>query len=72
MHTNNSVLIAGQWGEVEEGAGGNMVMDGDETWGGEHTTQCREDVLWNCAPETCIILLTSVTPINSIKWKEIF
>ena len=44
-------------------------MEGDLTWDGEHTIQCTDDVLWNCAPETCIILLTSVTPINSIKKK---
>ena len=31
---------------------------------------CIDDVLWNGAPETCIILLTSVTPINSIKRKN--
>ena len=41
-----------------------MVMDRDLTWSGEHTIQCTDDVLWNCAPETCIILLTIVTPIN--------
>ena len=48
-----------------------MVMEGDLTWGGEHTIQCTDDVLWNCIiskitqePKTCIILLTSVTPIN--------
>ena len=45
-----------------------MVMDGDMTWGGEHTTQCTEGGLQNCAPETCIGLLTSVTPTISIKW----
>ena len=44
-----------------------MVTEGDLTWGGEHTIQCTDDVLWNCASETCKILLTSVTPINSIK-----
>ena len=36
------------------------MKDGDLTWGGEHTTQCADDVVWNCAPENCIILLTSV------------
>ena len=46
-----------------------MVMERDVTWGGEHTIQCKGDVLWNCAPETCIIFLTSVTPINSMKRK---
>ena len=52
-------------------------MEGDLTWGGEHTIQCTDDVLWNCIiskitqePKTCIILLTSVTPINlKTVWK---
>ena len=30
-------------------------------------THYTDDVVWNCAPETCIILLTGVTQINSIK-----
>ena len=40
--------------------------------GYEHTIQCTDDVLWNCALETCIKLLTSVTAINSIfkEWKR--
>ena len=44
-----------------------MMMEGDFTWGGEYTIQHTDDVQGNCAPETYIILLTSVTPINSIK-----
>ena len=44
-----------------------MVMEGDLTWGGEHTIQCTEDMLQNCTPECYVILLTGVTPINSIK-----
>ena len=47
-----------------------MVMEGDWTRGGEHTTRCADDVLWNCAPGTCMILLTRVTPINPIKRKK--
>ena len=43
-----------------------MEMDGDLTWGGEHTMQYTDDILQNCTPETYIILLTDVTPINSI------
>ena len=35
--------------------------------GGEHTIQHADDVLQTCTPETHIILLTSVTPVNSIK-----
>ena len=46
-----------------------MVMEGDLTWGGEHTIQYATDVLQNYTPETYIILLTNVTPINSIKIK---
>ena len=37
------------------------------TWGGKNTIQYTDDVLQNYTPETYIILLTSVTPINSIK-----
>lgn len=37
------------------------------TWAGEHTTQQTDDVAYNCAPETYAILLTTVTPRNSIK-----
>ena len=44
-----------------------MVIEGDLTWGGEHTIQYTDDVLQNCTPETYIILLTNVTLINSIK-----
>ena len=53
--------------EVEEGKAG---INGDGRrldLGGEHTIQRTDDVLWNCPPETYIILLTNVTPINSIK-----
>ena len=42
------------------------MMEGDLTWDGEHTIQYTGDVLWNSIPETYIILLTNVTPINSI------
>ena len=42
-----------------------MGMEGDSTWGGEHTRQCTDDVLWNCGPETYIILLISIIQINS-------
>lgn len=34
--------------------------------GGAHTVQDIHDILWNCTLETYIILITSVTPINSI------
>ena len=46
------------------------MTDGDLTCGGEHTIECTDDVLQNCAPETCIILSTSATPTNSIKSKN--
>ena len=34
----------GRGGEVEEGKGGLIVMEGDG-WGGEHTVQHTDDVL---------------------------
>ena len=47
-----------------------MVIEGDLTWGGEHTIQYTDDVLENCTPETYIILLTNVTSINAMKIKK--
>ena len=50
------------------GGGHRGINDDDGQIGlGVVNTQYSVDVFWNCAPETCIILLTSVTPINSIK-----
>ena len=43
------------------------MMNGNLTWGGEHTIQCTDDVLQNCELEICKILITNVTPIDSIK-----
>ena len=41
------------------------------TWGGEHNTiQYTDDALQNCTLETYVILLTSVTSIDSIKEKK--
>ena len=42
-------------------------MERNMTWGGEDTVQYTDDVLQNCTPETYGILVTNVTPINSIK-----
>ena len=62
-------LLPGGVGQlkVEEGVGVINVGGGRIDLHGEHTTSCIGDVLRNCAPESCIILLTSVTPINPIK-----
>ena len=38
-----------------------MVMEGDLTWGGAHTIRYTDDALWNCTPESYIILLTNLT-----------
>ena len=46
------------------------MMEGVLTWGGEHTIQNTEDVLWNSTPEAYTILLTNVMTVNSIKKKE--
>ena len=61
---DNSVVIAGG---VEEGIGGINGEEGDMTWVVSTQIQCTSHVWWDCAAETCIILLTSVTPINSVK-----
>ena len=37
---------------------------------GEHRVQYTDDVLQNIAAETYVILLTNVTPMNSIKKKK--
>ena len=42
-------------------------MERDLTLGGECTRQYADDVLQCCTLETCMVLLTNVTPINSIK-----
>ena len=44
-----------------------MVMEGDLTWGGEHTIQHTDDVPQNHTSEISIILLINVTPKSSIK-----
>ena len=41
-----------------------MLMEGDLTWGGEHTIQYTDGVFQSCTPETYRILLTNVTPIH--------
>ena len=51
--------------------GNGQRVDRDFTRGDEHTMQCIHNMLYNCAPEICILLLTGVTPINSIKRKKI-
>ena len=47
-----------------------MVMEEDLTGGGEHTVQYAGDAFQNCTPETYIIVLINVTPINSIQFKK--
>lgn len=42
------------------------MIEGDLTWCHEHTIQYAGDVLWNCTPESNIILFINVTPINSV------
>ena len=43
------------------------MTEGDLTLGGEHTTQYTDNVLQNSTPETCVIVSTNVTPVNTIK-----
>lgn len=51
-------------GEAHKGEGSNMVTEGDLTSGGERATRHTDDVFWDCTPDTDVILLTSVAPIN--------
>ena len=44
-------------------------MEGDLTWGDEHTIQYTDYILWNYTPETYKILLTNATSLNSTKIK---
>ena len=44
-----------------------MVMEGDLTWDGEHTTHGGCIIEFNANPESYLISITNVTPINSIK-----
>ena len=44
-----------------------MGMDGDLTWCVEHRIQCMDGVFLSCALVICILLLTTVILINSIK-----
>ena len=55
-------------GQVEVGKAG-AGMERDSTWGKGHTMQRADDVLLSCTLETCMVLQTNVTPINSIKNK---
>ena len=60
------------WAAGAGGAGHGGVNGDGRTpdLGSEHTAQCTDDVRWDCAPETCITVLTSVTPIHPIKRKN--
>lgn len=55
---------------MQEGRGAINMMDRDLTRGGKNTIQCAEHVLWNCALEPCIILLSSITPKNLIERRK--
>ena len=52
---------------MEVGKGGKMRMERDFVLGNGRTMQCADDVLLSCTLETCMVLLTNVAPINSIK-----
>ena len=49
------------------GKGGQMETERDFAWGERHIILCADDVLLSCTLETCMVLLTNVAPINSIK-----
>ena len=45
-------------------------MEGHLILGGKYTVQYKDIVLNNCTPETYIVLLHNVTPINSANKKN--
>ena len=47
-----------------------MGMERDFTLGDGGTMLCADDVLLSCTLETCMVLLTNITPINSTKKKK--
>lgn len=49
---------------------GEMGMERDFIQGGGHMRQSAHDVWLGCTLETCKILCTNVTPINSIFRKD--
>ena len=50
---------------------GGMGIKRYFAWGNGCTMHCEDGVSLSCTLETCIILQTSVTPINSIKNERI-
>ena len=55
----------GGWGKMKRIKGIKyLVMKRDQTLGSEHTMQHRDEVSQNYTPETYILLLTNITPIN--------
>ena len=51
---------------MEVGTAEEMGMLRDFAWGDGHMMQCADDVFLRCTLETCMVLSTNVTPINSI------
>ena len=47
-------------------AQGGMGTEREFVWGDRCMMQCADDVLLSCKLETCIVLWTNITPINSI------
>ena len=66
---NTAVITRGKGGggwEKRVRGGGRNVLEGNLTLGGNHTIQYTDDVLQNWTPETSLIVLTHIIPINSI------
>ena len=62
IHLHNAILLGHKKEKLGEKGGQK-----ETAWGTGHMTQCANDVLLNCTLETCVVLQTNVTPINSIK-----
>lgn len=68
---DSMVVSRGQGGgrRQKRAKGSNRVTGGERTVRGEPTMQCVHDVIEDRTPETRIILLTNVTPMNLLKLK---
>lgn len=53
-------------GSAMKGGGRGGACNGGRLWVANTQYSNADSVLWNCAPETYVILLTKVTPITSI------
>ena len=68
IHTDKCDSWGKGVGGGESGQRGHKwEIEREFTWALRAWIQCTDDVLLSCTLATCMVLLTNVTPINSIK-----